>query len=390
MIKKIFISLFAVGLGFISGFLGIRYLGSILPKNQIVTKVLSPIGAERRQVIGFLPYWLINNADKDYTKYLTTLSYFGLTIDSDGSIKKYNQPGETEPGWYGLNNNDKLNNFFETAKKNNINLSLVVFSSNEENIDKLISSPVTNGQNLVLEVEPIMKKYGFTDLNLDVESALTATEEARKKFTSFIREVKKNMDKKNLGTLTIDVSPIVLIKKYLVNVNEVAKFVDQIVFMTYDYHYFGSAVTGPVAPVGGAGIEAEFDTEVAIKEALKILPFRKIILGVPLYGYEWETLGDTPRSGVIPGTGIVASNKRVEKYLATCQNCRVKTDKYGKESYFIYKDEKTGTYHQIFYPDKSATEVKVKLAKQYELGGIALWALGYDGATILDPLLSFY
>jgi len=38
--------------------------------------------------------------------------------------------------------------------------------------------------------------------------------------------------------------------------------------MTYDYHYTGSLVSGAVSPMGGAGINAEFDTETGVKEAL--------------------------------------------------------------------------------------------------------------------------
>ncbi len=388
--KKLFIFIFGIVFGFTVGYFGIKNIGSLLPKNDSVTKILSPIGVYKRQVIGFLPYWLITSADKDYTKYLTTLSYFGLTVEADGAIEVYSQPGEAEPGRYALFYNKKVDNFLKDAKDKGVNLSLVVFSSNEENISQLIADPVTNAKNLISEVGPIMKEYGFTDLNLDIESVSIASDSARENFTSFVREIKKNMDEKSLGTLTIDASPTVLIKNYLINLSEVEKIVDYVILMTYDYHYFGSSVTGPVAPVGGAEIEAEFDTEMAIKVAINTLPLEKIIMGVPLYGYEWETLGDTPRSGVIPGTGIAASNKRVEKYLTTCTDCEVKTDKYGQESYLIYKDEETRTYHQIFYPDKSATEAKVKLAKRFDIGGIALWALGYDGATILDPLLSFH
>lgn len=389
MVKRFFIFIIGLCLGFAAGYFGIKHLASFIPKNTTVTKILSPIGIQERQVIGFLPYWLIANADKDYSKYLTTLTYFGLTVSPDGTIEKYTNPGEAEPGWYALNNG-KADAFLEDAKKNNLNLSLAVFSSNEENINQLISNPVLHAKNLMAEVGPIMKEYGFRDLNLDIESVLTATDAARQNFTVFVREVKKNIDEENLGTLTIDASPIVLVKKYLIDLKEVGKIVDNVVLMTYDYHYFGSSVTGPVAPVGGAGIEAEFDSTVAIKEALNILPQEKIILGVPLYGYEWETLGDTPRSAVIPGTGIAASNRRVEEYLETCTDCEVKTDQYGEESYLVYLDEETSTYHQIFYPDKSATEAKVKLVKDYQIGGVALWALGYDGATILDPLISFH
>jgi len=388
VIKKLFIFIAGMVFGFIFGCFGVKHVGNFLPSNNPVMKILSPIGAYKRQTIGFLPYWLIAQADKDYVKYLTTLAYFGLTVDADGSLEKFTNPGEAEPGFYALDRG-KPNNFFKDVKENNVNLSLVIFNSNEEKIGRLIADPVTNAQNLIEEVEPFMKKYEFDDLNLDIESVSIASDEARTNFTLFVAQVKKSMNEKNLGTLTVDVSPTALIKNYLINLDEVGKIVDYIVLMTYDYHYFGSSVTGPVAPVGGAGVEAEFDTEVAIKVAINTLPLEKVIMGVPLYGYEWETLEDSPRSATIPGTGLAASNRRVEKYLADCTDCEVKIDKYGQESYFIYKDEKTATYHQIFYPDKAAIKAKVKLAERFDIGGIALWALGYEGATILDPLLSF-
>ena len=37
------------------------------------------------------------------------------------------------------------------------------------------------------------------------------------------------------------------------------------------------------------------------------------------------------------------------------------------------------SYHQIFYPDKQSTQVKVQFVKNEGLGGLALWALGYEG-----------
>lgn len=159
--------------------------------------------------------------------------------------------------------------------------------------------------------------------------------------------------------------------------------------MTYDYHYQGSSVTGPVAPLAGAGTESEFDTEVGVRQALRILPARKVLMGVPLYGYEWETIGDSPRSGVIPGTGITASNQRVESLLASCATCSAQLDANGKESYVIFKDTDTDTYHQIYFPDADAMKAKLTFARQERLGGVAMWALGYEGSTILDPLSEY-
>ncbi len=348
-----------------------------------------PLGkTQRKQIIGFLPYWLVNKADKDYTQNITTLAYFGLTVDDNGQIKKLASETEEEPGWTWLRG-EELGAYLKNIKKEKVDLSLVVFNGNEDSIGKLISDPEVHAKNLVTEVGPIMKKYGFTDLNLDIESIQMASDEARQNFTKFIAEVKKNLDKEKLGTLTIDVSPIVLFKKYLINLSTVEEYVDYIVFMTYDYHYAGSYVTGPVAPVAGAGKEAEFDVEVAIKKAVKTLPKDKIILGAPLYGYSWETIGDTPRSPVLSSSGFSVSNRYVEDFLSTCATCEAKLDKNADENFIIYKDQDYGTYHQIFYPDKNSMTKKINLAKKYNLGGLGLWALGYEGEIILNPLIDY-
>jgi len=159
--------------------------------------------------------------------------------------------------------------------------------------------------------------------------------------------------------------------------------------MTYDYHFSGSLVTGPVAPNSGAGVESEFDTETGIQKALEVLPADKIILGVPLYGYEWETLEPGRRSAVLPGSGIVASNRRAEEFLASCASCSAQRETAAQESYIVYLDQESTTYHQIFYPDEKFMKTKINLANKYNLGGLAFWALGYEGKTLLNPVVDY-
>ena len=386
---KLFIAIGGLLLGLSLGSFFIRDLSSVLPKSSsTVARIDKALNLNSHQIIGFLPYWLLDKADKDYSKYVTTLTYFSLTLNPDGTIQKLINPGEEDPGWYALHSG-KADRFFDQAKKENVQLSLLVFSGNEEHIEGLMSDPAVHAQNLVNDVAPIMKQYGFTDLNLDIETVSTASDEARTNFTEFTREVKRQVNKQKLGTVTIDVSPTALIKNYLINVKELADTVDYFVFMTYDYHYPGSSVTGPVSPVGGARTEAEFDTRVAVEEALHILKPEQILIGAPLYGYGWETIADSPRSAVIPGTGLTYSNRKVEELLSQCATCSAKEDPVAKEQYVIYKDVDTGTYYQIFYPDSNSMSEKIKLAKEYGVGGVALWALGYDGRTILDPLIEY-
>jgi len=383
MLKKVAILAF----GLLSGTFIAIFLIVYVFKLSINAEVGSLLkNRQKHVVLGFLPYWLAAEDEKDYSPYINNIAYFGLIIGPDGSISKLTSPTETEPGWLALKLN-KIQRILKEAQTKNINKSLVVFSGDQESIEELMGNPEVHAKKLVGELSPLITKYGFGDLNLDIESFSHASESARLSFAKFTKTVKSELQKTHKSvTLSIDVSPTALIKPYLINVSAIAPYVDKVIFMTYDFHYQGSYVTGAVSPVNGAFDTAEFDVETSIKEALKVLPKEKIILGAPLYGYQWEALADSPNSAVIPGSGITASNKRVEEILKNCATCEAKFDPVSKESYLIYKDQETGTYIQIFYPDKKAIEEKIKIVKKYEIGGIALWALGYEGKDILDPL----
>jgi len=376
-------------LGFVVTYALLLYLftssstGAYIVKNAVET-----VGLRQHKVIGFLPYWFVGKVDKDYTEYLTTLSYFGFTITSNGSIQKYDKPGEVEPGWYALTSG-KLDDILAQARQKNVTLSLTVFSGDQDAIMELVSDPTVHAATLIEEVAPIMQKYHFTDLNIDIESVFQASESARENFTVFIGEVRRLMDEKRLGTLSIDSSPTDLIKTRLIDIKGIAPYIHKIILMTYDYHYGGSIIAGAVAPNFGAGIDSEFDVQTGVEKAMEVLPKEKIIMGVPLYGYRWETITESTRSATISGSGVVVSNRTMEEFLVSCATCSATYDAVSNEQHVVYRDADTGTFYQAYYPDIMTMKEKIRLANNYGLGGVALWALGYDGKDILLPLKDY-
>jgi spore germination protein YaaH len=344
---------------------------------------------EKKQVIGFLLYSLLSRAKTDYSGEITTLSYFGLTVDPDGTIRKQNSEVENEPGWNALTSG-QVDPFLASAKKQDVGLSLVVFNGDNDDIESLMEDPVAHAKNLTGDVLPIMDQYGFTNLNLDIEHTRDASDAAQESFLQFTKTIRDELTKDHNKTLTVDVTTLDLINKTtLIRPQAVAKLADDIVIMAYDYHSTGSSVTGPVAPLKGAGIVSEYDTDAAVQKALLSIPRQKILLGVPLYGYEWETLGNEPRSAIIPNSGNAASNRRAEQLVNTCATCSAQFDKISEEAYVIYSDPETNTYHQIFYPTAQSTLQKINLAKDNSLAGLALWSLGYEGSSILTPLQNY-
>lgn len=377
-----------LALVFTAGFLTAK--NYILPKIAGERVTIENIILPKKEVNGFLPYWLISKADADYSKYITNLTYFSLSVGEDGTIARYTNPGESEPGYHSLTSG-KADVIFQSAKEKGIDLSLSVFSGDDVVISQMLNDPMTSAKNLVESVTPIMQEYGFTELNLDIEQPSDASPESRLKFTQFVKSVEENINPGIITALSIDVSASSFVKDTnLADPASFSEYVDKIIIMAYDYHYTSSFVTGPIAPLSGAGVVSEFDTETALAAALKVYPAKKIILGIPLYGYSWETIGDAPRSAVVPASGFSISSKKVEEFLVECATCSAAFDNVDKESHIIYKDQETGIYHQIFYPTKESTNYKIKLAKQNSIAGLALWALGYEDSTILAPLFEYH
>ena len=60
----------------------------------------------------------------------------------------------------------------------------------------------------------------------------------------------------------------------------------------------------------------------------------------------------------------------------TQENC--KWDDLAKGNWCVYQDSETGKFHQIWLEDNKSLEIKFDFAKDNDLGGIAIWTLGYD------------
>lgn len=137
--RFVYINIAGIILGIATGILSLQLINRIHFKDSsLLTPLVSNL--REKQVIGFLPYWLLKNADKDYSPYLTTLSYFALRLDSNGSIQKLDNPQEEEPGWSALSSG-KLDKLFKSLQKKGINLSLVLASGDNESIGNLLSEP---------------------------------------------------------------------------------------------------------------------------------------------------------------------------------------------------------------------------------------------------------
>ncbi|MEP7203471.1 MAG: HAD-IA family hydrolase [Ilumatobacteraceae bacterium] len=156
--------------------------------------------------------------------------------------------------------------------------------------------------------------------------------------------------------------------------------VDQIRIMAYDY---STNKAGPVAPMSFV--------KQAISAAKKAVgDDSKLVLGVALYGYNWPiaTVGTCPATK--EGKTSV-SQRNVDELLAK-RGATPLHDPATGEASFTYQLEVTDgsttctQTREVHYVDAQGARERVDLARTERLGGVSLWALGFDSAATWDHI----
>ncbi len=335
------------------------------------------------KVYGFLPYWKLNKTEYIQLDKLTDIAYFALSIEADGSIRKYNDDGTIDPGYNQWVNNKELDNLIESAKAHQVNVALTIISHDDEISDTFLDCEKC-WEKATTEIIAQLETKNITDLNLDFEYVGYPEPDKTEKYTRFIALVNNKLDKK-FGKATVTVSTFAdsSIKPRITNPEELALVTDQLFVMAYDFHYPNSDRAGPVAPINRDPAYTSYDINTMLRDYLKTIPPNKLILGVPYYGYNWIVEEPTPFAVRIPGDDYIGYTISetyeglMDRILET--QPQVQWDTTAKVPYFTYISESTGHYRVVYFENTDSLKAKYDLAKSYQLGGVGIWALGYDG-----------
>ena len=150
---------------------------------------------------------------------------------------------------------------------------------------------------------------------------------------------------------------------------DVAKTVDLIGLMNYDYSGPWHKETGFHAPLysdhGGSG-----DRTVLAYEDEGV-PAEKLLLGVPFYGYSWNSVGEENHGLFQPGEAV--HQDRPYRYI---QNLIASSTVYRDpraQAPWLYDGDTFWTYE-----DAISARFKGVYAQQHGLGGVMVWELGED------------
>lgn len=323
-------------------------------------------------IYGYLPYWNIKKAI--FPSVLTHVSYFSIPIRVDGHLFSDDEP--VDQG-YRLFTRSILSELKNQAPQAQIELTLTMM--NQDKIPTFLASPSAINT-LLTDLKEILETQPVSGINIDIEYIRGVDEEKRSQFTQIMRAlytaIKLDFPKTHISVAVLADSAE---KKRLTDIGSIAPYTDHIIIMAYDFHRKVSQTSGANAPLYGRGDESwDKNIMASVKMFTDLVPSRKLILGIPFYGYEWSVTDTNPYNFTLPDSGMVATYERIIKLIASGKATR-HWDEASFTPYLLYKDGET--QQQVYYEDSQSLSYKLELVKQANLGGIAIWAMGYEGRT---------
>ncbi len=203
----------------------------------------------QKQVVGFLPYWNIDNSK--YLKFdlISEVFFFSLSADENGQIIKV-VGNETDPGWRWWKS-PTIRNLIAKAQITGGKFGLTIAMQKNKTLESFLDNSQAQ-QTLISNLIQIVKSDKIDGLNLDFEYDGKPDDKYREKFTNFAKELTSTFRAKSPKTeLSIDFFPLAIEKPRLVDVASLAPLFDKVIVMSYDYYSSSSDLAGPVAPMGG-------------------------------------------------------------------------------------------------------------------------------------------
>ncbi|MFH1853243.1 MAG: glycosyl hydrolase family 18 protein [Candidatus Neomarinimicrobiota bacterium] len=331
-----------------------RYIAEDRP--QVTAPLLPKLqrsSAPSHKIFGYHPYWSGRAWENYNYNLLTTIAWFSVGATATGSVTNYN--GWPDAGLINL------------AHSNGVDVVLCVTLFDGTALTTLLSSP-TYRQNLINNLIALVKSGNGDGVNIDFE-AFPAGQKAN--MVQFITDLTSAFHNQIPGSqVTLAMPAVDWSDKW--DYNALATVSDGLFIMGYDFFGSWSETTGPVAPLTGYTYNITWSVNDYITKTGGKTD--KLMLGVPYYGRKWQTAGDTPGSTVLSYIG--------SPFYAEAEALALT---YGSDWYATTQTPwiayQSGSWYQVWYDDSLSLSLKYDLALDKDLGGVGMWALGYDGSS---------
>jgi spore germination protein YaaH len=343
----------------------------------------------QKEVFAFAPYWALSQEATWNYKVVSTFAYYSLYFDQDGFWIK-------SGGGYTGYNSQAFVNMINSAHAVGDRVVLVIRIAGESSLNHLLTVPTARQQAITNTIDAIITK-NLDGVNIDFEgytSGLYPNIQAG--LTSFATEMSTQVHQKwSPAFVTIDTYTGSASWDFgLMRIDALAPVVDAMFIMAYDMSFSNlPGQAGPNAPISGW----TYNDRLAVSQYLTKAPASKIILGVPWYGYRFNTTGTQPYGKTSSATAD--SYAQDMKDLACGKSLVRHWDAPSQSPWASWYSpssndpcgQNKGSWQELYYDDVASLGVKYNLVNTSGIRGTGMWALGYEtGHSELWSELSTY
>jgi chitinase len=344
--------------------------------------ILKPQTKYQNYVIGFLPYWRLDQLQYIQPNKLSELNYFSLSAGNDGHLLTVTN-GQADPGWNGWTR-QSTRDFITKSQIMGTKVTITIAAQDNQLIENILNSNSAQ-QNLISDTLKQIKKSQLNGANIDFEYSGEPDDKLRQEFTFFSKKLATQLKQQDPeAQLTLSIMPLSARQKDLYDFPQLVPFYNRFIGMSYDYYGQTAEIAGPVAPMNGFKQGAYFfDITTTYSDYLKYIPKSKLVMGVPTYGWEWAVVNGK----IMNSTTYAASNPN--SYAAVISYARGREDTdlkpgqchwdtVSEETWCWFNDKQSGIDHQAWIADDRMIQTRFDFAKKQNFGGVALWTIGLD------------
>lgn len=333
-------------------------------------------GKSQKEVFGFAPYWTINKLDNVDFNVLTTLAYFGIPVKGDGNL-------DTSYQGYDTFKSETATDLFVKAHEHGTRVVLTITQMNNSEIKALMDDPAAQDRSIQQTVE-LVKSRGIDGVNIDLEYTGDPGSSYRAKFSEYVKKMNTAMHAAvPQSKVTVSVYASAAKEPKLYDIAQISNNSDGIFMMAYDFAVAGSDHAIPTAPLyGHKEGKYWYDVSTAVEDFLAQMPADKLILGVPWYGYNYNVSSPAVKASTGYGRGFAQTYTLVEENVSQdmpgIYEYATGWDEVGQVGWKAYYSATSRTWRMVFIDDVKSLDIKFEYAKQKDLGGVGMWALGFD------------
>lgn len=230
---------------------------------------------------------------------------------------------------------------------------------------EVLSSTTKRGK-LVRQMVDTALELGLNGINVDFEGL---TEDCGEHYIQFLKELSVLCRGSGLILSVDNYVPLNFNNYYRLDIQ--GRILDYVIIMGYDEHWHGSGNPGSVASIDyvSKGLDRTLDQ----------VPADKVVNALPFYTIEWRTEGTT-----VTDQYITLNN--LEEYLRN-GNIELEWDETTCQNYGEWQSG-DATY-QLWAEDAESIAVKLNVMKARNIGGVAVWRLGYGTAEVWELVRAF-